>query len=135
MHWTVALTVVLSALTVTLVIVAPIGPIGTGYADGASMASCPQLQLYVDEEPEVGDTILFRDHDGDVYHHRVVAETSQGYVTSGDLWNLTDQDDLGRAYARDENIIGVVKFRVELPMIDDGRSDEWDAPECGPIDV
>lgn len=84
-------------------------PVGTAVTYGDSMGHDePQVILYVDVAPEVGDTIVFDAGEHGYLHHRIIAEESNGYVTQGDTERGPDQFYAGVPWASSENIRGVV---------------------------
>lgn len=58
-------------------------------------------------EIKVNEIVTYRDNDGVIITHRIIEETSEGYITKGDNNNVEDADILTK-----ENIIGEVKFSI-----------------------
>ena len=56
---------------------------------------------------KVNDIVTYRDNDGVIITHRIIKETTEGYITKGDNNNVEDLDIL-----TEDNIIGEVKFSI-----------------------
>ena len=56
---------------------------------------------------KVNDIVTYRDNEGVIITHRIIDETSEGYITKGDNNNVNDAGVLKK-----ENIIGEVKFSI-----------------------
>ena len=56
---------------------------------------------------KVNDIVTYRDNDGVIITHRIIKETTEGYITKGDNNNVEDSDIL-----TEDNIIGEVKFSI-----------------------
>ncbi|WP_411967261.1 signal peptidase I [Haloferax sp. YSSS75] len=79
-------------------------PILLGYVETGSMSPTMEpgdgfvaVPSILTDEPEAGDVVVFRAealHGGGLTTHRIVRETSEGYVTRGDANPFTDQDNV-----------------------------------------
>lgn len=93
-------------------------PVGVVVATGPSMGVAgPELAVYSDlGSIEVGDVVIFDSGpDEAAVMHRVVGESSSGWVTRGDASRVIDQ--WAYPYATPENTYGEVVFRVALPGV------------------
>lgn len=98
-------------------------PVGVVESAGVSMTptfDSGGLAVYGPGGIDRGDVVVFRDRKTDRYiMHRVVGETTSGYVTQGDVISRTDQS-RGRSYVTPSTRVGVVylvldKTGVHLP--------------------
>lgn len=118
--------IALVAVLGTIVLTPTFGlPVGTGTTYGDSMgADGEQAVVYTTlVEPDVGDEVVF-DAGGryGATHHRIVAETSEGFVTKGDAVDRVDQNEAPGAmpYVTDENLHGVVVASAPLALVKGG---------------
>ncbi|WP_227132325.1 hypothetical protein [Halorubellus salinus] len=114
-------------LVATLAVVATVGviaagpgsgsPVGTAIATGDSMGhDGKQAYLYIDVEPSVGDPIVFET--GDTYlYHRIVDETSEGWITKGDANPRTDQAAMIAEPVGAADVVGVPVFSVQIDTL------------------
>lgn len=110
-----------SLLVASWIVLAPVWglPVGIISTDGPSMGDDHRMvSIWVDAEPDVGDIIIY-DHGyeyatNDLFIHRIIDETDQGYLTKGDANPVPDQHMADLEYATERNTVGVVIIRLPL---------------------
>ena len=90
-------------------------PVGLTVAEGTSMGEDKDSNLIIYEgfsEPGVDDVVLYYSEKRDEYiHHRIVDESSEGYITQGDALPQTDVA-YGREHVTSENYVGKVVVSI-----------------------
>ena len=115
-----------AALAATILLTPAWGlPAGVATTDGISMGHQEaHVYAYVDVDASVGDVVVYEAGERGFLGHRIVGETSEGYVTQGDNERYSDQYAGGYAepapHATEGNIRGVVVYSAPLSSVQGG---------------